>query len=77
MAFHKPSACFLSPELIKTLLNDPSSVKTDEVRSELQALGERVKGEQKGPRLHNSAHLAECLPEWGLRHPFPSRQGLQ
>lgn len=49
MAVPKPSACFLSLELIKALLNDPSSVKTDEVRAEPQVLGEGVKGEQKGP----------------------------
>lgn len=43
VAIPKPSACFLSPELIKTLLNDPSSVKTDEVRREFQVLGRELR----------------------------------
>lgn len=76
VAVPKPSACFLSPELIKTLLNDPSSVKTDEVRR-VTGAGERAQGERKGPRMLSSARLAACLSEWGLRHPLPSRRGLQ
>lgn len=67
MAVPKPSACFLSLELIKALLNDPSSVKRDEVRSEPQVLGEEgVKGEPQGPtRSVQPTLLRVC-------HPFPS-----
>lgn len=60
MAVPKPLACLLSLELIKTLLNDPSSAKTDEVRTEPQVLGEGVKSEQKGPHLLCPARPAPC-----------------